>query len=88
MKMTSGAVTLNGVSDKQLVTILEAKIKHEGLLGFNPQTIQPAHVNPPTPGSPQSNHVMVTWTNEEGFRAAIALLTELAGHKPAMREAA
>jgi hypothetical protein len=88
--MTNGSVTLNGLTDKQLVTVLEAKIHHEGKLFFNPQTVQQAAAVPaPNPqGRTVNNNVIVTWHNEDGFKAAIALQAELAGHRVVAIEAA
>jgi P pilus assembly chaperone PapD len=80
--MTNGSVTLNGVTDKQLVAVLEAKIHHEGKVFFNPQQVQQVPAQQPNPeGKTLNNNVVVSWHNEEGFKAAIELQARLAGHK-------
>jgi hypothetical protein len=80
--MTNGLVTLNGLTDKQLVTVLEAKIHHEGKVFFNPQQVQQVPAPQPNPqGKTLNNNVVVSWHNEEGFKAAIELQANLAGHK-------
>jgi len=86
--MTNGSVTLNALTDKQLVTVLEAKIRHEGMLFFNPQHVQQAQCNPPRPGVTVNNNVIVTWNNEAGFKAAIELQAELSNHRLVAKEAA
>jgi len=40
--MISGTVTVNGINDKELVKILEIKVRHGQSLIFNPQQLQPA----------------------------------------------
>jgi hypothetical protein len=86
--MTNGSVTLNGLTDKQLVTVLEAKIRHEGAIHFNPQQIQQAQFNPPKPGMLANNNVIVGWSNEAGFKAVIELQAELLEHRLIAKEAA
>jgi hypothetical protein len=86
--MTNGSVTLNGLTDKQLVTVLEAKIRHEGSLLFTPQHIQQAQFNPPKPGILANNNVIVGWNNDAGFKAAIELQAELLEHRLIAKEAA
>ncbi|QEE27281.1 hypothetical protein FTW19_04195 [Terriglobus albidus] len=87
--MTSGSVTLNGLDDKQLVVVLEAKIRNEGKLFFNPQHIQQLPANPARPGGTMlNNNVIVSWQNEEGFKAGIEMQAQLAGHKIVATEVA
>lgn len=83
--MTNGSVTLNGLTDKQLVTVLEAKIHHEGKLFFNPQTVQLQTI---AGNRTVNNNVIVTWQTEDGFKSVIGLLAELAGHKVVATEVA
>jgi hypothetical protein len=47
MTMMNGAVIFNGISDEELIIILEGKKDHIGSLGFNPQEMQPIPVPPP-----------------------------------------
>ena len=86
--MTNGSITMNGLSDKQLVTVLEAKIRHEGKLFFNPQHIQQVQFNPVRTGVLANNNVIVSWNDEAGFKAAITLQAELIGYRVAAIEAA
>ena len=39
--MNNGALTLNGITDAQLDTIIRVKEQHEGVIDFNPQQLQP-----------------------------------------------
>lgn len=86
--MTNGSVTLNGLTDKQLVTVLEAKIRHEGAINFNPQLIQQAQTNPQKPGVLINNNVVINWANEVGFKAAIELQAELLNHRLVAKDSA
>jgi hypothetical protein len=86
----SGNITINGVDDKQLRTLITVKIEHEGSLIFNPQQLQPIpqQNQPPRPGYPQQpqpqqpreqtyNNAMVSWNGEAGLKAVKQLLHEL-----------
>jgi hypothetical protein len=76
--MTNGSITLNGITDQQLIVILEAKVKNERVLAFNPQQMQP--VNQGAPGKPAKqtyNNVSLIWQNEDGARVGIDLLKRL-----------
>ena len=51
--MNNGSLTLNGISDAQLDTIVRVKEQHEGAIDFNPQQLQPICNAPqPFPGRP------------------------------------
>lgn len=54
--MTNGSLSLNGISDAQLDTIIRVKEQHEGVIDFNPQQLQPIGGGQPTylgrPGFP------------------------------------
>ena len=51
--MNSGSLTLNGICDAQLDTIVRVKEQHEGAIDFNPQQLQPIGNAPqPFPGRP------------------------------------
>jgi hypothetical protein len=74
----TGNLVLNGITDAELVKILEVKIRHENFLHFNPQQIQPFQGTPPQPGRPQPqpqhgkqayNNVVLAWTTENGLEA-------------------
>jgi hypothetical protein len=83
--MTNGSVTLNGVTDKELVVILEAKIRNEGKIGFLPASVQQGGGSA---ANPLNNQVLVTWPNEEGFKAVVHLLADLANHRLVAKDAA
>ncbi len=73
--MFTGSVTINGVTDKDLVKILEIKIKHERILNFNPQQMQQA----PNQGNqtPLYNNVILSWSNEQGLEAVHEIISIL-----------
>ena len=51
--MTNGTLTLNGITDAQLDTVIRVKEQHEGVIDFNPQLLQPIGNAPPfIPGRP------------------------------------
>jgi len=51
--MNNGSLTLNGITDAQLDTIVRVKELHEGVIEFNPQQLQPiGNVPQPFPGRP------------------------------------
>jgi hypothetical protein len=64
-----GNLVLNGVTDPQLVKILDVKIRHEQSLQFNPQQMQVQQIN--IGGKPSSvyNSVILAWANENGLEA-------------------
>jgi hypothetical protein len=80
-KMTTGQLTLNGISEHDLVIILEIKQRHEGQLGFNPQQMQPAGAqgNPP---KTTYNNVILTWNGHPGVEAIKEILHRLTSEKP------
>lgn len=65
--VNSGSITLQGVTDKDLVKLLEIKIRHEKVFFFNPQPLQPQNVgnNQPT----FYNNVIFSWHGEQGLAA-------------------
>jgi len=51
--MNNGSLTLNGITDAQLDTIIRVKEQHEGVIDFNPQQLQPVGPTQPFfPGRP------------------------------------
>jgi hypothetical protein len=53
MLSPTGNLVLNGITDAELVKILEVKMRHEHSLNFNPQQMQPVFMpRPPQPGQP------------------------------------
>jgi hypothetical protein len=71
--MTSGSMVLNGVSEKNLVTILQFKLTHEGQFNFSPQSLQPAS----GPPNVLYNNAQLNWGNDEQLKLVIQLLTSL-----------
>ena len=73
----NGTVVVNGITDAELVKILEIKIRHEGHFIFNPQQLVPV-----APGrNPQGqafgahyNNAFFTWTSEQGLVAVHEIL--------------
>jgi hypothetical protein len=71
----NGSITVNGITDKELVKILEIKMKHEGQFFFNPQQLQVTNVN--RPGLPQEsvyNNAVFTWGSEAGLDAVYQIM--------------
>jgi hypothetical protein len=71
----SGSIIVNGITDKELVKILEIKMKHEGQFFFNPQQLQVTNVN--RPGQPQEsvyNNAVFTWGTEAGLDAVYQIM--------------
>lgn len=75
--MISGSVTINGVSDKQLRTVLDIKIKNEDVLNFNPQVLQPV-AKQPGQTEQRYNNMFLSWTNQKGLKAVETILVDLA----------
>jgi hypothetical protein len=51
--VNNGSLTLNGITDAQLDTIIRVKEQHEGVIDFNPQQLQPVGGGQPYfPGRP------------------------------------
>jgi hypothetical protein len=47
--MNNGSLTLNGITDAQLDTIIRVKEQHECVIDFNPQQLQPIGRTPAFP---------------------------------------
>ena len=81
----NGNITINGINDKQLRTLLTVKIAHEGSLVFSPNQLQPVSAQQQYPGQPQPtsnqpqtyNNAVVLWHSEAGLHAVKQLLNEL-----------
>jgi len=83
----TGNVVVNGITDEELVKILEIKIKHEKSLTFNPQQLQPVPFSaggPPRPGQPQQpahlayyNNATFGWNGEDGLEAVHKIVSML-----------
>lgn len=70
----TGNITLNGITDADLLTIIQTKMRHEGKFVFNPQQLTAA---PPQAGKPAGgyNNAMFMWTTKEG----LSVVNELVG---------
>lgn len=86
MHNTTGSITINGITDKELVKILEIKIKHEGKFNFNPQQLQP---NGQRPQGQETvyNNASFNWNSEQGLAAVHEVISYLL-KKEERREAA
>jgi len=74
--MTSGTVTVNGISDKEVVMILELKERHPGKFNFGLQQLQPTNL----PGNPPTsvyNNAVFTWSSHETFEIIMEILHRL-----------
>lgn len=65
----NGSLTLNGLSDKDLVKLLEIKIHHEKSLSFNPQQMQLTSFQTQQGPLQVYNNVVLSWSNEQGLEA-------------------
>jgi len=65
----SGQLVLNGITDSELVKILDIKIKNENVLNFNPAQMQPGISNLGGKQTHVYNSVVLGWLNEQGLQA-------------------
>lgn len=74
--MITGSVTINGVNDEQLRSVLSIKIKNEAHLTFNPQQLQPL---PKQPNQAEQfyNNMILAWRDQAGAKAVHEILHEL-----------
>jgi len=72
----SGSITINGITDKELVKILEIKMKHEGQFFFNPQQLQ---ISPQNRSGQETayNNAVFTWGTESGLDAVYQIMAYL-----------
>jgi hypothetical protein len=75
MVNVSGTMTLNGITDPELVKILEVKIKHEKSFFFQPNQLQPQPAQGPNPN--YYNNVYFNWNNVDGLEAAHEVISFL-----------
>jgi hypothetical protein len=76
----TGNVLVNGITDEELVKILEIKIKHERSLTFTPQQLQPvaASTQPNQPQHPSYyNNANFGWQGQEGLEAVHSIISML-----------
>jgi hypothetical protein len=62
----TGTITLNGVTDRELIQILESKMKNEGKFSFSPSALQIQ--NKPNQETAYNNAILV-WASEDGLKA-------------------
>lgn len=72
---TGCSITLAGVTDAELIKILEIKGKNENKVAFNPQTMQPASIN----NRSCYNNVVLGLYTPEGVGIGLEILNVLAG---------
>jgi hypothetical protein len=65
----SGQLVLNGITDPELVKILDIKIKNEVVLNFNPAQMQSGVSNLGGKQTHLYNNVVLGWTSEQGLQA-------------------
>ena len=77
--LESGTLILNGITDADLVMILQVKEKHEATLDFSPQQLQPTQTaqNQPNPGKKFYNNLNLTWRTADGLKAVFQIVENL-----------
>jgi len=77
--MTTGTITVSGVSEKQLADLIEFKIAHQGKFIFNPVQAQQqaTQAKPPQQPSFFYNNVIISWNDDAGLKVVIELLLSL-----------
>ena len=73
--MISGSVTLNNLTDHQLIQVMQAKESHEGKIFFDPTAISIMQ----SPKSSLNNNVRFSWNDDEGFKVMLDLCVSLKG---------
>ena len=73
--MITGSISFENLTDNQLTQVMEAKDKHEGKLLFQPGGIRTVTM----PLQTLNDNVVVSWNEEEGFRATLELCHTLLG---------
>jgi hypothetical protein len=71
--MTSGSITLNGVTDKEMGRIFDFKAAHEGQFYLKEGTQGPGQ----NPQGGQFNNVSLTWNNGQGLKLILELVSSL-----------
>jgi len=74
--IANGSITINGISDSELVLILDFKIKHEGKFTFNPQQLQVARAAQPDLETLYNNAIF-SWPNEQGLQVIHEIIGKL-----------
>jgi hypothetical protein len=66
-------MVLNGVTERQLVTILQFKLAHEGQISFSPQVLQSV-TGPP---NVTYNNANFSWSGDEQLKLLLQLVSQL-----------
>jgi hypothetical protein len=76
----TGELNFTGITDAELVMILQVKEKHEASLDFHPSQMQPGQAAG-SPGQPQGRkfyaNVRLTWRGDDGLKAAFQIVEGL-----------
>jgi hypothetical protein len=72
----TGSITVNGITDIELVKILEIKIHHEGKFAFNPQQLQLAPNRAPNAVTVYNNAIF-QFNSEQGLEAVSEIIRYL-----------
>ena len=72
--MYTGSVTLNGLTDQDLVKVFEIKIKYEKALYFNPQQMQQQNI---PQGGQTYNNAVFNWSDQKGLEAVHRIISIL-----------
>lgn len=73
-----GTITLNGVSDSEMVRIWEYKTKDGNKFIFHPNQMQPVNLNNnPAQFTGKYNNVVFSWTDEIGLNIVHEILRYL-----------
>ena len=75
----TGTITINGITDRELIQILESKMRNEGKVNFSPSALQIQN----KPGQETAyNNAILVWTSEEGFKAVHEIIGVLLKTQP------
>ncbi len=72
--MTTGIISLNGLTDKQMARLFDFKASHEGKFTYNPNQTQLVQSSPTTS---VYNSVNLGWINDEGLKVVMELVSLL-----------
>lgn len=70
----TGSITVHGITDKELVKILEVKLQHEGQFQFNPQQLQVTNINQQGRVQTGYNNAVFGWSSESGLEAVYQII--------------
>jgi len=72
-----GTITLNGISDREMVRIWEFKAKDGNKFAFSPNQMQPVNVPNTNNFSGVYNNVVFSWKDEVGLKVVHEILDYL-----------